>query len=203
MPLSSGRVVLRRWSATCLRGHKEASQVTIPTGRWECPHAESCICQADVLVVKCYWTLIQKQYFLLFWFCRSLGRLCNEWWYSGRSGDLTTPDHSPSQREVLRQGGWEQSRIPAREEHGTRPSPGLQHDGAKKEGVHDSAESCKRSPSLRRSSSFQCFWSVLHHVCHSVYLNAGHQGLVHVCIAVGRIPFSSSSQTRLMKSSVS
>lgn len=40
-------------------------------------------------------------------------------------------------------------------------------------------------------------------VCRSLCLNTGHQGLVHVCIAVGRIPCSSSSQTRLMKSSVS
>lgn len=124
------------------------------------PHAGDCIYQADVLIMKCYWTLIQKQYCLLFWFCRNLERLCNEWWYSGCSGDLTTPDHSPSQREVFRQSGWEQSRILAREEHGTRPSPGLQYDGAKKEGVHDSAKSRKRSfVSDQVSSSFFHYFS--------------------------------------------
>lgn len=133
--------------------------------------------------MKCCWTLIQKQDFLLFWFSRNLERFCNEWWYSGRSGDLTTPDHSPSQREVLWQGGWEQPRIFAREEHGTRPSPGLQYDGAKKEGVHDSAKSCKSFFSVWLSSScFQYLSSyALLYVWLPVYFNRAISALyIHI-----------------------
>lgn len=166
------------------------------------PHAGDCVYQADVLIMKCCWACIQKQHFLLFGFCRNLEGLCDEWWHSGCSGDLTTPHHGPSQREVFRQSGWEQSRILAREEHGTRPSPGLQHDGAKKEGVHDSAKSRKRSFFFDPGSSV-CFhfFSLSALLCflQSIYLNTGISALCMYVYGCWRVKFSSSHQTKQMK----
>ena len=130
------------WPAMGVRSHEQAPPVmTAWWVSWGALVLET-VYQADALS----WNAAGhacKTVLSFVWFCRNLEGLCDEWWHSGCSGDLTTPDHSPSQRAVFRQSGWEQSRILARKEHGARPSPGLQHDGAEEAGVHDPAESRK------------------------------------------------------------